>query len=99
MGSYLLPKLSSKHHITVLTRNKEKGEKLHLEGIDYVLADLSEFGRNSNSVGKQDIVIYMAIRRRDYLSLGGRTELYISHDYPSSTVPHGSEDTQSARGL
>ena len=61
LGKYLLPKLSAKHHVTVLTRNKEKGEKLHNEGIDYALFDLSELDKHSHLVSKQDIVIYMAM--------------------------------------
>ena len=61
LGRHLLPKLSSKHHITVMTRSREEGEQLQSEGIDYALADLTELENNSHLVRKQDVVIYMAM--------------------------------------
>jgi nucleoside-diphosphate-sugar epimerase len=61
LGKYLLPKLSTKHHVTVLTRSKRKGELLQNEGIDYALGDLSALDQNMDLVQKQDIVVYMAM--------------------------------------
>ena len=76
LGQYLLPKLSDKHHITVLTRSKEKGEKLRNEGIDYILGDLSELDQISGQVKKQDIVIYMAMPP---IKMGRMSTRYINY--------------------
>jgi nucleoside-diphosphate-sugar epimerase len=76
LGSYLLPELSMKHHLTVLTRSREKGEKLQNEGIDFLLSDLSELEKLSNKVREQDMVIYMAMPP---IKMGRMSTRFINH--------------------
>jgi len=76
LGRCLLPKLSDKYNITVLTRSKEKGEKLQTGGIDYVLGDLYELDQISAHVKKQDIVVYIAMPP---IKMGRMSTRYINY--------------------
>ncbi len=61
VGSRLVSKLLGQHQVTVLTRSAEKGDLLIKKGVEVVFGDLAKMDLVTKKIGKQDLVIYMAM--------------------------------------
>ena len=61
VGSRLITRLLPEHAITVLTRDKDRAEKLGKINVHSLIGDLSELGNLSGKVEEQDLVIYLAM--------------------------------------